>query len=250
MILMQNDMMRVHVRTTRVDQPGALPNYSYISSAAMQIGKDDVVEVAYDATILINGSPATGFDDEKESSAITFAGRYPLRKNVSGGPGMWTDITVNLLDGNWVRFHCNTKLRLMHVDVEGRFPSSEGLLGDPVELGHDRLLSRDKTVDLTDDWNAYGEAWQVKDTDPKLFVDQTRMPQHPMTCIYKQTSATSIAQSNLRRRLAEKQQKISLEAAKKACTKVHQSTFHRFCVQDVMTTGNLELANDSFYYFD
>ncbi len=234
--------MRVHVRTTRVDQPGNLLNYSYISSAAMQLG-NGVLEVSADATILVDGVPATGFDDTKESSAITFAG-YPLRKTVSGGGGKWTTVILNLLDGKWVRFHCNTRLGLMHVDVEGHFPDSRGLLGAPAGVD-DRLLSRDKTVDLSEDWNAFGEEWQVKDSEPKLFVDQRRAPQHPMSCIYKQTSAK---QSNLRRRLSELNNQMTLETAKVACARVPQGEFNQFCIEDVMATGDVDLAEDSFYH--
>ena len=47
----------------------------------------------------------------------------------------------------------------------------------------DHLLGRDGVNDMSKNLNDYGEEWQVRDTEPKLFQDQ-RAPQYPDRCIY------------------------------------------------------------------
>jgi hypothetical protein len=99
-------------------------------------------------------------------------------------------------------------------------------------------LSRDgKTV--MSDANAFGQEWQVLDTDPTLF-QTARLPQHPQKCIMPSAKATS----TLRRRLEESSMD-QLAAAEKACA--HWGKGKDDCVFDVLATGDLEMAEAGEY---
>ena len=121
----------------------------------------------------------------------------------------------------------------------------QGLLGSPyTDKG---FLSRTgENVDAMD-INDFGQEWQVLETEVKLFMDANREPQAPSKCIVV-TSAT--AQLRGRRRLLEKDDGriVDMEtAAQDACSHVHDSKKKAFCIDDVIVTGMVELADDPFY---
>jgi hypothetical protein len=110
------------------------------------------------------------------------------------------------------------------------FGDSVGLMGD-FRKGH--MIARDgKTI--LDDPNAFGQEWQVLDTEPTLF-QTLRLPQHPMEC----TMPPPMEASQVRRRLLESSPVAEL-AAEEACA--HWSEGKDDCVFDVLTTGDLEMA--------
>ena len=161
---------------------------------------------------------------------------YDLALDVDGGDKS-IEIRVNLKTG------------MIFVDVSGSFPEDTvGLLGSP---HHDALLARDGKTDLTGDWNTFGEEWQVQSDEPKLFQDKNRVPQHPAGCIYESQQV----KSNLRHRrrlmvdsagTGSDEEATAVEAAEKACVRATGEK-KQFCIDDVMATGDLELAEDSFY---
>jgi len=54
---------------------------------------------------------------------------------------------------------------------------------------------------MCNDWNKYGDEWQVRDTEQKLFHGH-RAPQYPDVCIYQASDdGHSKKTHNLRRRL-------------------------------------------------
>ena len=133
---------------------------------------------------------------------------------------------------------------MIFVDVKGYFEDSEGLLGGPAGDGKG-LLSRDKSLDLFGHWNSHGEEWQILDTEPMLFREK-RFPQYPEGCVYD-TSAFKQPRNKLRRRLLDsEEQRVSLDDARKVCAK-SVGQMNQFCIDDVIASQNLELAEDSFY---
>jgi hypothetical protein len=100
------------------------------------------------------------------------------------------------------------------------------------DFGKGRKFARDSKTVL-DDMNAFGQEWQVLDTDPTLF-QTARFPQYPQKC----TMSTPKATSMLRRRLTESS--VDELAAEKACE--HWGEGKDDCVFDVLTTGDLEMA--------
>jgi hypothetical protein len=111
------------------------------------------------------------------------------------------------------------------------FGDSVGLMGD---FGQGRMFARDGNTVLEDP-NAFGQEWQVLETEPTLF-QTLRFPQHPMEC----TMPPSMEASQLRRRLLESSPVNEL-AAEEACA--HWAGEGKDdCVFDVLTTGDLEMA--------
>mmetsp|Transcript_606 Transcript_606/g.1100 ORF Transcript_606/g.1100 Transcript_606/m.1100 type:complete len:102 (+) Transcript_606:132-437(+) len=71
---------------------------------------------------------------------------------------------------------------MMFVRTKGTFPSeTRGMLGTP---GETEMMSRDGIKLSDQDVNAYGESWQVKDTDEQLFQEALG-PQYPGKCLYE-----------------------------------------------------------------
>jgi hypothetical protein len=206
----------VHIRTK------IRRNMSYIASAALRIG-NDLLEVESQGVYWLNGVlnavlPA-------EFSGFAFSHMQPTDKQHV--------FEVHL--GGRERIKVKTYKDFVSILVEnGRskhFSDSAGLMGD-FRMGH--MIARDgKTV--IDDANAFGQEWQVLDTELSLF-HAVRLPQHPQQVC---TLPPPMPASQLRRRLLESSP-ISELAAEKACE--HWGEGKDDCVFDVLTTGDLEMA--------
>jgi len=226
--------LEVHIRTTRVNSPHV--DYSYISGVAVRIGSD-VLEVTEDGALIVNGESVI-LDDGSDTS---FAG-YALKMVVKGSKKRIIAHNLDIGNGNSIQIRSNTKTGMLFVDMNGAFADSEGLLGAAPEETKP-LLARDGITDLTGHWNTYGEEWQVNDVDPKLFKDGNRRPQYPDGCVYK----ADMKQQVRRRRLFETTKEVTFEAATDACAHVKKDEMKEFCVNDILATGDLDLAEDSFY---
>ena len=92
--------------------------------------------------------------------------------------------------------------------------------------------------------NAFGESWQVKDTDRHLFSKE-RSPQHPEKCLYDMKQV--LQESTGRSRALKQLHQISREEATNVCKFHRLAPMRKFCVDDVMLTGDIEYAKDDFY---
>jgi hypothetical protein len=81
--------------------------------------------------------------------------------------------------------------------------------------------------------NDFGQEWQVRPDEPKLFAREDRAPQYPEKC---KLPKKSMAES---RRLAELS--FTKEDALKACAGVPADEVKN-CVYDVLATGDLSYA--------
>jgi hypothetical protein len=206
----------VHIRTK------IRHGFSYISSAALRIGKD-LLEVESQGVYWLNG--VLSADLPVEFSGFAFSHTQPTDKQH----------VFEIYLGGRERIKVKTYKDFVSVLVEQgaskHFGDSAGLMGD-FRLGH--MIARDgKTV--IDDANAFGQEWQVLDTEPSLF-QTVRLPQHPQQVC---TLPPPMQASQLRRRLSESSS-ISQLAAEKACE--HWGEGKDDCVFDVLTTGDLEMA--------
>jgi hypothetical protein len=205
----------VHIRTKiRRDM-------AYISSAALRIGKD-VLEVESQGVYWLNSVQNADLPDE--FSGFAFSHTQPTDKQHV--------FEIHL--GGRERIKLKTYKDLVSVLIEQgkseHFHHSVGLMGD-FRMG--QMIARDgKTV--IDDANAFGQQWQVLDTEPSLF-QTVRLPQHPQVC----TMPTPVQADHLRRRLAETSS-ADEAAAEKACE--HWGKGKDDCVFDVLATGDLEMA--------
>jgi hypothetical protein len=205
----------VHIRTKfRRDM-------SYISSAVLRIGSD-VLEVESQGIYYLNGVAGAALPDE--FSGFAFSHTQPSDKQHV--------FEVHL--GGPERIKVKTYKDFVSVLIEQggsmNFGDSVGLMGD-FEQG--RMIARDGNT-VFDDANAFGQEWQVLETEPSLF-QTLRFPQHPMEC----SLPTPMLADHLRRRLLESSSVDEL-AAEKACE--HWGEGKDDCVFDVLTTGDLEMA--------
>ena len=231
----------VQIRTTRVDTHHQ-SSYSYISQAAVKI-QDVILEVSADGILLINGEDSS--DRVPASIADGYAG---LTKTIKGTKRNIISYKVDLGNGRSIDLRSNIKTGMMYVDVDGHFSDNKGLLGP--STGQDGLYARDGTIIDTaaeGAYNSYSQSWQVTSDEPMLF-QEARFPQHPSGCSYTAVPATA-SSSSLRRRLTDVVE-VSKEDAMKACADAVPGDKMDFCVTDVMLTGDLDAAEDEFYYLN
>jgi hypothetical protein len=210
----------VHIRTQmRRDM-------SYISGAALRIGSD-VLEVESQGVYYLNG--VANAELPSEFSGFEFSHTQPTGKQHV--------FEVHL--GGRERIKIKTYKDFVSVLIEqgkrGNFGDSVGLMGD---FQYGVKLSRDGKHVINDP-NAFGQEWQVLDTEPTLF-QTARFPQHPKKCTMPTPKATNM----LRRRLSTESSADQL-AAEKACA--HWTERKDDCVFDVLATGDLEMAQAGSY---
>jgi hypothetical protein len=204
----------VHIRTQM------LRDMSYISSAVLRIGTD-VLEVESQGIYYLNG--VANAELPTKFSGFEFLHTKPTDKQHV------FEVHVGGRERVKLKTYKDFVSVLIEQGLNKHFGKSVGLMGD---FREGRRIARDgKTV--LDDMDAFGQEWQVLDTDPKLF--QTgRFPQYPQKCTMPTPKATSM----LRRRLSESS--VDELAAEKACE--HWGAGKDDCVFDVLTTGDLEMA--------
>lgn len=76
-------------------------------------------------------------------------------------------------------------VKLMIDETSDFFEGCVGMMG---EFGTGRMIARDGKT-LMEDGDAFGQEWQVLNTETKLF-QATRIPQHPQQCILPSPSKT------------------------------------------------------------
>jgi hypothetical protein len=206
----------VHIRTKiRRDM-------SYISSAALRIGSD-VLEVESQGVYYLNGVLSAVLP--AEFSGFAFSHTQPTNKQH----------VFEVYLGGRERIKLKTYKDFVSVLIEQgqkkHFGDSAGLMGD---FTTGRMIGRDgKTV--IDDANAFGQEWQVLETESSLF-HTVRLPQHPNVC----TMPPPMQASQVRRRLLSESSSVDQLAAEKACEQWGEGKDD--CVFDVLTTGDLEMA--------
>lgn len=132
-----------------------------------------------------------------------------------------------------ITIHANPKTQMLFIKIDGDIHDGIGLLRNP--LAGNRLLGRNGVTDMSKDCCKYGEEWQVRDTEQKLFQEHCA-PQYPDECIYYiSNDSLSKKTHNLHRRL--------LDVVCEDFVGVNKDD----CVYDVMVMGDLEVAEDPSY---
>jgi hypothetical protein len=205
----------VHIRTKM------RRDISYISSAVLRIGSD-VLEVESQGVYWWNG--VAGAALPAEFSGFAFSHTQPTDKQHV------FEVHVDVHERIKLKTYKDFVSVLIEKGKSEHFLDSVGLMGD-FTMG--RMLARDGNT-ILDDPNAFGQEWQVLETEPILF-NTVRLPQHPNVC----TMPTPKQASQLQRRLSEASSVDQL-AAEKACE--HWGEGKDACVFDVLATGDLEMA--------
>lgn len=212
--------MNLHIRTK------SRYEYSFIESAALQIG-DDILEVGSFGEYFYNGVEGAEMY-WKDVGIMMGQDQYPVEIIKVDDKATHFKITLQKDEHILIKAFKD----LVSVSVENaifkNFGRSVGMLGDYKE---GKMLARDGKTIITDA-NEFGLEWQVREDEPKLF-NSVREPQFPTQCNMPEKSASAE-----RRRLAGVG--INSEDAEKACAHVSDEKVLENCVYDVMATGDLE----------
>lgn len=199
--------------------------FSYVDSAALQIGSEVLELGSRKGQYLLNGKAA---DPAKDNTIAGFPISYtqdPTKKL----PHVTLD--VDLGDGEIIRFRQLRNIVSVYILGPKRddFEAGVGLVGS---FSTGSLLARDGQT-VMEDPNAFGQEWQVRDTEPQLF-QEIRAPQYPQQCTMPSVSV----QESRRRRL---EAGITDEEAQLACAGLSEDAYND-CMYDVIMSGDISMA--------
>jgi len=222
--------MRVHIRTKIKTW------WSYVESAVIQIG-DETVEITggqnVNQWLHINGV-ANGPLEEKEWN-IGSVGNYVLRFKQKG-----KEREAHIHLGNGEKLVMKTYYGFVKVEIKAEgsthYTGSLGLLG---RFPDGKRVGRDGET-LIKEVNTFGQEWQVKPEEPKLFhsyegdwiVPAGQKCAMPVDTVEK----TKLR----RRRLANG---IPIQQAEKACSHLESADDRKACVFDVVSTQSIDMAS-------
>jgi len=205
----------VHIRTKKTR------SWSYVDSVAVRIG-DDILEVT--------GGKKSNFwinsiQGNSDADGLVIS-KYPIKYEQ-----LETNSNKFIVDlGDDEAIILKTWNSFMSVNFANpkhkNYVGSIGLMGNfPQGL----MIGRDNTI--IEDFNVFGQEWQVLSTEQNLFHD-IEGPQNPLQC----EIPSSV---EMRRRLLTSL--VTVEAAEKACIGVN-SEDKELCIFDVMATNNQSSA--------
>jgi len=200
-------------------------DYSFIETAAIKIGKEDILEVSAFGEHVLNGVESANLEGQ-------FLAAFPIEYQMVNKKRH--RVTIDLGDNQKVVF--NTMKDWVSVSFENAtakdFKTAKGLMG---HFFTGTRMARDGFTEITQDDNAYGQEWQVTPQEAGLFLNQDREPQAP-----QQQCILPIAAESTRRRLGEAS--VTEEAANVACQHFQQESVREMCVYDVLASDDLEMA--------
>jgi hypothetical protein len=210
----------LHARTTIADY------FSYIETAALRVG--DYTVQFYNDHIVLNGDVHT-----VEELPLTFGANFKYTISnapVEGKTGrMYQYYNVDLHKESTLLFKFYKNF--LTINISGHphdFSDAVGLLGD-YTTGD--MITRDGNT-MTD-FDQFGFEWQVNPlTDGQLFLDD-RSPQLP----YEQCRMPTAA------RPARRHLRQNMDLFREASNACGSAGDIDLCIDDVMTTGDLGLAN-------
>ena len=130
--------------------------------------------------------------------------------------------------------------KFVTIETHGSSLSFEGTVGLKGDYNTGDLLARDGLTKMDHDTDAFGQEWQVRDSDPQLFreLDFPQWPEHK--CIMPVAEEKQSLED-----LKEKHDESFLREAEVACS--HASMHdHQYCMYDVLATGEVRLAKMFF----
>lgn len=195
--------------------------YSYIESAAVQIG-DDVLEVSSFGDVFFNGVSSAKVDGAK------LADKYAVTHSQEGQKHVYS-IKTDEHEQIVITTFKDIVGIYAHNPSVANFGAAVGLLGNfttGLKLGRDG-----ETV--VDDPVAFGQEWQIRpESEPVLFQTR-RQPQYPERCLIPSIKSEV-------RRLGEAF--VTQEQAEEACDHWKDAVRKSFCVMDVLAMQDLDLS--------
>jgi hypothetical protein len=206
-------------------------DYSFVESAALRIG-EDTLEVTSHGIHSLNDIDGVFFADGNEGATI---GGYPIYYTRANEKTHNFDVVL----GSHENITFTVYKDIVSVTAGGSharsfFEGSKGLMGsmDGTLLGRDGVTEFDMS-----DADAFGQEWQVRDTEPMIFRT-AREPQYPSKCVLPSTTAKES------RRLGERS--VTRTAAEMACARFDGAVFEA-CVYDVLAFEDLGYAESGVY---
>lgn len=204
--------------------------FSFVDVAALQIGSDILELGSHKGKFLLNGKLA---DPAKDNTIAGFPISYtqdPAKKLPS------VTLDVELGEGEIIRFRQLRNIVSVYIvgPKKDDFEAGVGLVGSFLTGS---MLARDGQTVMADP-NAFGQEWQVLDTDPQLF-QVIRAPQYPQKC----TMPSVVAEESRRRRL---EAGLTDEEAQLACAGLSEDAYND-CMYDVIMSGDVRLAEAYVY---
>ncbi|CAB9512583.1 expressed unknown protein [Seminavis robusta] len=212
--------------------------WSYIDTAVLKIGEEtlELTGNAQEEGLWVNGA-AIITDTNDEWNFSKFAG-YVLRyKSVTANDRIRREAHLHLGNGEKILFKTFAdfvKVEFMN-ESDNTLKGSLGLLGTYPE---GQRVGRDGAT-MMEDVNMFGQEWQVKPDEPKLFHSYTAdwVVAAGQACAMP---VDTLEKSQLRkRRLANGLVKDEIE---KACAHLKDPSDHKACVFDVIATQDITMA--------
>jgi hypothetical protein len=205
----------IHIRTKHRH------SFSYITNTAIRIG-NDILEITNrkEEPHYLNGMPNVELPATLSGYKVTH--KWDTHKLHTYHIDLHNDhesIIVRVLKDF-------VSISIKHGKEED-FGDSLGLMGS---FHSGERLARDGVTNMDENVDAFGQEWQVRDTESVLF-QTLALPQYPAQCIPPPATRR-------RRRLGEG---VTLQDAEAACAYVAPEDFD-FCVFDVMATNDKDMA--------
>ena len=222
--------MLIHIRT-KIETW-----WSYVESSVIRIG-EETLEInggGKDGWLIINGKPVSQLEDKKWYLDRVMGLKIRYRRNGINGE-------AHLYFGNSKSEKLELRTYKDFVKVEVAAHGSDYYLGSHGLLGRypdGKRVGRDGET-FIEDVNAFGQEWQVRPEEPKLFhsYDDAWVVPAGQQCAMPDNSATK--QALRRRRLANG---IPMEDAEKACAHLEDPSDRQSCVYDVVATQDVDMA--------
>jgi len=206
--------LHIHVRTT------IRHDYSYIESAAVQIG-DDILDVESFGQYAWNG-----VDNANLAEASANLAGYPIIHSQTNEKQHVFDIVIGPYEKITIAtFKDMVSVMIHDSSANFRYQNSVGLMGS---FDEGNMLARNGTTIIKDP-DEFGQEWQVRSDE--LFLFRTvRAPQYPQQkCILPSSSHAKEGRKG-RRRLAE--HTITQEQAEEACIHLMDEGSREACIMD------------------
>jgi len=214
--------MAAHIRTKR-----RYDSYSYIESAALQLG-EDVLEVGAYGSYMLNGVSNADLSD------VQLANQYSVTRVAKND----RDISFVIAISEDEHIVLKAYKDLVSIQFQNMNASDlEDVVGMMGSIQTGTKYARDGAIILEDDTD-FGMEWQVRPgTDPELFQTKPSV-QYPTPCLLPDPVATK----DHRRRLVETT--ITQEDATVACQKYFSTrAAMEACIYDILATHDLQAAN-------
>ncbi|CAB9519287.1 expressed unknown protein [Seminavis robusta] len=235
--LFKNMGMEVHIRTKITDW------WSAVEAAAIKLG-EEVLEVNagnVDQWLWINGKPNEELEDSKYYSA--WINGMQIRYQRKG-----VNREVNIyLEGRPERLQIRVYKDFVRVDVDHKvnpehYKGAIGLLGS-FDLNGKRV-GRDGQTKVADH-NEFGQEWQVRDEDPKLFHSYEGAVVAPNKCKLPELTREDVEGELLAKSMLRKRRLnggLSKDAIERACAHVPEGE-REDCIYDVTATQDVGMAS-------